>query len=216
MATRQSMAMLVALGLAGATWAAQNPATPDPADTQATVPPAAESSTTPSPDPSAASSPHQREVTKQPSDTETRPNASPDPQAASSPHQRGAIGEMPHAGQAAQTPKLVGMKVQSPSGQAIGSVVDVKMDASHQPEYVVISTGNDTMTAVPYSAAESMMKNGKLVVDRSRLQNSPQVAQSELQDKSDTKWRADADKYWGPIRSASPGKDAYPPQPQER
>jgi sporulation protein YlmC with PRC-barrel domain len=209
------MAMLVALGLAGVAYAAQTPAPPDPADTQG-APPQDQS-----PDPAAASSPHQRDVTQQPSE-ETAPNANPDPESASTPHQKGTVGQMPHEGMAGTAKNLVGMQVISPAGESLGSVIDVTMDAQRQPEYAVISTGNDTMTAVPYSAVASMVKSNKIIMDRTRLENSPQVAQSELRDKSNSKWRADADKYWsaGAVRMASPGAGTddpdKKPKPKQR
>jgi sporulation protein YlmC with PRC-barrel domain len=212
MANLRSIAVLLALALAGAAYAAQTPAPPDPADTQAAPPP------NENPDPDAASSPHQRGVTQRPGD-ETAPNASPDPDSASTPHQKGAVGETPHQGMAGTSMKLVGMQVISPAGESLGSVVDVTMDAQHQPEYAVISMGNDTMTAVPYSAVASMITNGKIVMDRTRLENSPQVAQTELRDKTNSKWRADADKYWsaGAVRMATPGTGTENPQtPKER
>jgi hypothetical protein len=91
------------------------------------------------------------------------------------------------------------------------------MDAQHMPEYAVISTGSDTMTAVPYKTVMSMIKGNKVILDRAKLQNSPQVAQSELRDKSNSKWRADADKYWsGDIRTATPGAGTDKPAPKER
>lgn len=214
MATLRSIALLATLGLVGAAYAAQTPAPPDPAstDTQA-APPQNES-----PDPQAASSPHQRDVTKHPGE-ETSPTDSPDPQAAATPHQKGAVGETPHEGMAGTSMKLVGMQVISPAGESLGSVVDVTMDAQHQPEYAVISMGNDTMTAVPYSAVASMVKDKKIVMDRTRLENSPQVAQTELRDKTNSKWRADADKYWsaGAVRMATPGTGTdEPKKPKER
>jgi hypothetical protein len=214
MATQRSIAMLVALGLAGTVYAAQTPAPPDPADTQA-VPPQNEN-----PDPAAASSPHQRDVTKHPGD-ETAPSSSPDPQSAATPHQKGAVGQMPHQGAAGTAKNLVGMQVISPSGESLGSIIDVTMDAQHQPEYAVVSTGNDTMTAVPYSAVASMVQDNKVIMDRTRLENSPQVAQTELRDKSNSKWRADADKYWsaGAVRMATPGagtESSDKPKPKER
>jgi PRC-barrel domain len=206
MAKLRSIAMLMALGLTGAALAGQTPAPPDPADTQA-APPPSESQSTQNPDPESASSPHQRDVTKQPGD-ESSPNENPDPAAASTPHQKGAVGETPHSGMAGGAAKVVGLQVQSPTGEALGAVIDVTMDATHQPEYVIISTGNDTATAVPYSAVAPMVKGDKVIMDRTRLENSPQVAQSELRDKANTKWRTDADKYWsaGAIRQATPGK----------
>jgi hypothetical protein len=216
MAKLSSIMMLAALGLAGAAYAAQTPAPPDPADTQAS-PPATDSQSQ-NPDPSAASSPHQRDATKQPG-SESTPTESPDPESASSPHQKGTVGETPHAGMAGTATKLVGLQVQSPTGEALGAVIDVTMDASRQPEYAVISTGNDTATAVPYSAVAAMIKGNKVIMDRTRLQNSPQVAQSELRDKSNSKWRADADKYWsaGAVRTATPGAGSDDPKkPQDR
>src|SRR5262245_19279246 len=170
MAQLRSLALIAALGLAGVAYGAQTPAPPDPTDAQ-TAPP-----TTTTPD----------EQKQQDSD----------PAAASSPHQKGTIAKAPAASAAADAPKLVGLQVQSPGGEALGSVIDVTMDASKQPEYAVLSTGNDTMTAVPYAAVASMVKGDKVVMDRSKLQNSPQVAQSELKDKKNSKWRADADRYW--------------------
>ena len=189
MAKLRSIAMLMALGLTGAAWAAQTPPPPAAGDAQAAPP----------------------------TGTEPESTQSPDPDAASSPHQKGTVGETPHAGMAGREPKVVGLEVQSPSGQALGSVVDVTMDAQRMPEYAVISTGSDTMTAVPYKTVVSMIKGNKVIFDRTKLQNSPQVAQSELRDKSNSKWRADADKYWaGDIRTANPGAGTDKPIPKER
>ncbi|HVY80393.1 MAG TPA: PRC-barrel domain-containing protein [Steroidobacteraceae bacterium] len=205
MANARWIAMLAAIGLVGAALrsvpvhAAQTPAPPDAADTQAT-PPQKERA-----DPAAASSQHQRDVTQRPGE-ETAPDADPDPQGASTPHQPGAVGQTPRPGMAGTPMKLVGMQVISPGGESLGSVIDVTMDPQREPEYAVISLGNDMMTAVPYSAVASMVQNGKIVMDRTRLENSPQVAQSELRDKRNSKWRADADKYWsaGAVRMATP------------
>ena len=218
MAKLRSIAMLMALGLTGAAWAAQTPAPPDPADAQAAPPTGTEPQNTQNPDPESASSPHQRDVTKQPA-SESSPTESPDPEGASSPHQKGTVGQTPNAGMAGASPKIVGLEVQSPSGQSLGAVIDVTMDAQRQPEYAVISTGSDTMTAVPYAMVTSMIKGNKVILDRTKLQNSPQVAQSELRDKSNSKWRADADKYWSGqdnIRTATPGSAEDAPQPRNR
>jgi hypothetical protein len=119
-------------------------------------------------------------------------------------HERGRAGEAPQGTETADSPKVAGLQVVSQTGQALGSVIDVIVDDSKQPEYAVISTGNDTLTAVPYHAVTAMIKDGKVVLDRSKLENSPQVAQIELHDKANSKWRADADRYWNPatIREA--------------
>src|SRR5262245_17970067 len=123
MAQLRSIAMLIALGLAGMAYGAQQPAPapPDAADTQAAPP------TTPD-----------AQSTQMPT-----------------PHQKGSMGQQTLQGNMAASPKIVGMAVLSPTGEVLGSVIDVTMDSSRQPEYVVISSGNDTMTAVPYAAVNA-------------------------------------------------------------
>jgi hypothetical protein len=113
-------------------------------------------------------------------------------------------------------PSIVGLDVISPAGEMLGAVITVV--ASTTGRYAIISTGNDTATAVPYEAVAPMVHDGKVIMDRTKLQNSPQVAQGDLADKTNTKWRQQADTYWagqspGRIRSASPGT---PQQPRER
>lgn len=203
-------AVAAALGLASLA-SAQAPAPTNPADAQE-----AEQST-PSPDPSAASSPHQRDVTRTPA-TETAPNPNPEPDAASTPHQQGAVGDTPRDN-VAGLPSIVGMDVKSPTGEMLGNVVTVV--ASTTGRYAIISTGNDTATAVPYEAVAPLVSEGRIVMDKTKLQNSPQVAQADLHDKANTKWRQEAETYWagqspGRIRSASPGTNPQQPQPKER
>jgi hypothetical protein len=200
----RSLSALAALCLASAAFG-QNQASPNPADAQA-IP-----QTAPSPDPNAASSPHQRDVTSQPG-AETAPTASPDPDAAASPHQEGVIGSAPKAGLAANTPRIVGLQVVSPAGEQLGSVIDVVPNEKGEPAYAIVSTGADTATAVPYASVSPMVRDNKVVFDRHRLENSPQVAQTDLQDKANSKWRLQADRYWGAatIRSASPGRAPTP------
>lgn len=215
MAKLASIAALTVLGLASAAYAVQNPAPPDPADTQEAPPTSPEAQAPGSTDPDAASGSRSREPAQQPSRVSPPDASSPDPDAAATPHQRGAIGKTPTPDMNSEN--VVGLQVQSPQGETLGSVIDVVLDSAHQPEYAVISTGNDTATAVPYATVKSMIRGNKVVVDRTRLENSPQVAQDELRDKSNTKWRADADRYWraAAIRSASPGAGSDYPKPSK-
>jgi uncharacterized protein YrrD len=104
-----------------------------------------------------------------------------------------------------------GMDVQSNSGEPIGAVVDIVLDPTGEPAYVVVATPTGSAAAVPYSTANSMVHNNKMVMDRSKLENAPKVQQSQLQDQSNTSWQGKSDKYWGSkgsMRSASPGKDS--------
>lgn len=115
-------------------------------------------------------------------------------------------------------PSIVGLEVISPAGERLGTVITVV--ASTTGRYAVISTGNDTATAVPYEAVAPMVHDGKVIIDRTKLQNSPQVAQADLHDSTNTKWRQQSDTYWagqapGRIRSASPGTNPEQ-QPRER
>ena len=90
-----------------------------------------------------------------------------------------------------------GSIVQNPAGEAIGRVKDIVPDANTgEPAYVVIATRSGS-TAVPYAAIAPMFQSGHVVLDRSRLESAPRVSDSQLQDdKSDAKWKKEADSYW--------------------
>jgi hypothetical protein len=185
------MAALASLATSAGLAYGQNQSTPDQPQTTP--------NTTPAPAPSqgetrpnAASSPHQRDVTKQPGQ-ESVPNENANPAAASSPHQQQAT-RMAEAG-----PVEPGMSVQTRSGQSLGTVVDIVPGAAGDAKtgYVVIAAAGGTARPVPYSSASSMVQNGKLVMDRSRLMNAPTVQQNQLEDHSSTTWKKKADSYWG-------------------
>ncbi len=140
----------------------------------------------------------------------------PAPTTPESTPQTGAVADTPQTATTLDSPRLVGMEVRSPAGQVLGTVIDVVADKSGAPGYVVISTGTDTATAVPYDAVSARVRNGKVLMDRTKLQNSPQVAQSDLHDKANTKWRQQADTYWAGqkvdpnesrVKSASPAPE---------
>jgi hypothetical protein len=159
------------------------------------------SQTNPGANPAAASSPHQREATKQ-SEPEAAPGgnaSSANATSASSPHQRHAT-RMAEAGSGGEISN--GMPVQTRSGESLGTVVSVVPGSSGNTQngYVVIgesSGGGGNATPVPYSAAASHVQNGKLVMERSRLDKAPKIQQSEMQDSSNTSWQRKVDSYWG-------------------
>jgi hypothetical protein len=41
-----------------------------------------------------------------------------------------------------------------------------------------------------------MVRDGKLVLNQSKLEHAPKVSQQDLQNSSDHTWRAKADQYW--------------------
>jgi hypothetical protein len=201
MNTLRSFTVLAALSLAGAAYA-QTQATPDPqtgpplpSQSSRGAPPASEDST-----PSAASSPHQRDVTSQ-STQESTPNANQDPSSAATPHQRGAT-RMAAAGTISS-----GMEVKTPSGSSIGTVASIIPGASSGSGYVVIASPTGSATAVPYATASAMVRNDALVMDKATLQNAPKVQQDQMEDGSSKLWQKKADNYWSRYGSMSPGHD---------
>jgi|SwirhisoilCB3_FD_contig_31_7902647_length_1135_multi_3_in_0_out_0_2 hypothetical protein len=200
---------------AQATPGTTNPSTSDPSTATpgtvnpSTAAPQSEDRTSPS----SASSPHQREATKQPDTSEAPTQNGADPSAASSPHQRETTGtdgsnpkadrDMSTAGKtrmAAANPSgkvSAGTKVQSAAGTQIGTVKDIVPKANGQPGYVLIATPSGNNTAVPYATVAPMIQNGSIVLDSTKLQGAPTVRDSELQDRSNTRWKQEADQYWG-------------------
>ncbi len=97
-----------------------------------------------------------------------------------------------------------GMRVQTPAGEALGTVRDIVPSASGDPAYVLITTPTGKKTAVPYATVQSVTRNGSIVLARARLEGAPQVKDSQLQNSSDTGWQKQADRYWN-------GRDSIPP-----
>src|SRR5688572_5006738 len=228
MNTLRTLGMLSAVGLLSAA-SGQALAEQDPA---AQPPPATQTQPNTNPDPSAASSPHQREATGQTETDKTGqgidkgvdeapPTTNPDPSGATSPHQhdtvkgpegateRAAGKDKEMAGDTKPKDKLVGLVVESPSGEPVGSVVDIVRDSSGLPTHVIVAMDNET-TAVAYQTASSMVRGDKVVMNQQRLAGAPKVKQTEWLDEQDSKWRTASDRYWGSTRTASPG-DAEKP-----
>jgi hypothetical protein len=124
-------------------------------------------------------------------------------------NERAAGKEKQIAGDTKPKDKLVGLPVETPSGQPIGSVVDIVRDRSGNPTYAVVAIDNDT-TAVPYETASAMVRDDKVVMSPTRLANAPKVKQTEWLDQTSSKWRTEADRYWGTTRTATPGTETPP------
>lgn len=90
------------------------------------------------------------------------------------------------------------MPVESSSGQSLGSVSSVVpgLNGQQSSGYVVVSGANGMSTPVPYQTAHSMVRDGKLVLNQSKLEHAPKVTQEDLQNSSDHAWRVKADHYW--------------------
>lgn len=187
------LSVLAASSLAGLAYA--QPQTAPPAQ-PATSPPAA----APAPgyntsNPSSASSPHQRQVTGMHAH-EAPPNESAGPAAAASPHQTRSL-RMAETGPAG-VHSWSNMTVESPSGQSLGTVSNVipGLNGRKTSGYVLVSGSNGMSVPVPYRTANSMVRDGKLILRQSRLEHAPKVSQEDLQNRADHAWRVKADRYW--------------------
>ena len=112
-----------------------------------------------------------------------------------------AIWTVPVTAQVTMEERMLGVvpgaRVQSPAGEAIGTVTDVVPDTeTGRPGYVVIATTSGLRTAVPYSAIWPSMHDGRVVLDRGRLESAPPLHEQELRDTSNTQWQKQADQYW--------------------
>jgi len=176
-----SLSMVAALGLAGTAYA--QAASPD-----ATAP-------------GTASSPHQRQATSTTS-PESAPTGRTEPGAASSQHQRDAthVAEAsPKAGK--WDAKMVGMKVQMSSGESLGEVKEVLVDAKGHASYAIISHGGAMgvgakRAAIPWANVQALMQDDRLIMDRTQLEQAPVLSGSKTPDASSGTWSRDADAYW--------------------
>lgn len=118
--------------------------------------------------------------------------------------QSGAQMAMAGSMQALPGSKLIGMQVQSETGESLGDVKDVVLDpSSGKITHIIVSHSGTTggagagmLSAVPWSAAQAGMQDGKLVLDSQRLQSAPSFPQSEWPQKTTETWSSDADQYW--------------------
>jgi hypothetical protein len=198
MNTARLLTILAASSLAGIAYAqTQTAPSTAPSAQPGTAPPAAAPAPAPgynTSNPSSASSPHQRAVTGMHAH-EAPTNANPGPTAAASPHQRNTV-RMAEAGAGGKS--WANMPVESSSGQSLGSVSTVLpgLNGRQTSGYVVVSGSNGMSTPVPYRTANSMVRDGKLVLDQSRFEGAPKVSQEDLQNSADHAWRTKADQYW--------------------
>ena len=116
-----------------------------------------------------------------------------------------------------QASKLVGMKVQTASGDSLGQIKHVVIDKSGHTSYAVIAYGATVgaagkQTAVPWAAASPMIHGDKLVMDQSQLEQAPVLSNSQKLDPSSGTWTRDANVYWRSVkmRSIAPQPSSAP------
>jgi hypothetical protein len=89
-----------------------------------------------------------------------------------------------------------GMQVRSESGDLLGNVASIVPGESNHEGYVVVASSNGVATPLPYSAANAMVRNDTLVVNKDRFEQAPKVQQYQGEDVSRAKWEKKADSYW--------------------
>ena len=119
----------------------------------------------------------------------------------------------------AQSSKLLGMNVQTASGESLGQIKNVVLDKSGQASYAVITYGAAVkQTAVPWAVVSPMIQGDKLVMDQSQLEQAPILSKGQKMDPSSGTWSRDANVYWRSVkmRSVDPqpssAPDATPPK----
>lgn len=117
-------------------------------------------------------------------------------------NERAAGAERQITGDTKPTDKLVGLPVESSSGEQLGSVVDIVRNKAGKPTYAVVAIDTDT-TAVPYDTAMGMVRDNKVIMSPKKLAAAPKVKQTEWLDQDHTAWRKESDRYWGNTRTAS-------------
>ena len=120
----------------------------------------------------------------------------------------------------AQASKLVGMNVQTASGDRLGQVKEVVIDKSGQASYAVIAYGPTAgkQTAVPWAAVTPMIHGDKVVMDQAQLEQAPVLSKGQKMDPSSGTWSRDANVYWRSVRmrtvdpQPSSASDTAPPK----
>jgi hypothetical protein len=143
--------------------------------------------------------PHQRAMTTAQGNEATSPNGRPAPGSALNTGQsQTRSGTLRTAEAGAAGHAWSKMPVESSSGQSLGSVSRVVpgLNGKRSSGYIVVSGSNGESVPVPYGMANSMVRDGKLVLSQPRFQEAPRVTQDDLQSTSSHAWRLKADHYW--------------------
>jgi hypothetical protein len=115
--------------------------------------------------------------------------------------------EAPKAPSPLRASAVIGMPVQSFTGELIGEVKDIILDNNGTATHVVLTYGGafgigGKLVAVPWPAAAAMLSGSRLVVDRLRLQRAPTFPDNKWPDLANRGWSAEADRYWQGASSA--------------
>ncbi len=106
---------------------------------------------------------------------------------------------LPAVAQRAST--LIGLAVQSHSGQRLGAVLDIVFGAGGAaPHLIVVHASGDgapgTLTAVPWKLAIKHLRGGALIFKAKRFADAPAFPPGDWPKLDTPDWSAAADAYW--------------------
>ena len=107
-------------------------------------------------------------------------------------------------GQRARGSELIGLTVETPRGNSIGAVQDIVVERDGRVTYAIIADGDAgrALVAIPWKTFHSMMRDGKVIMDESRLAKAPRFEPGQWPDLGNQTWSADVDRYWK-VRTAT-------------
>lgn len=118
---------------------------------------------------------------------------------------------------------LIGMPVVSADGHPLGQVKDIVFDRQGRATHLVIAYGmqpeigppeipddgkptassGGKLTAMPWDAALASTKDGRLVLDATKLQSAPSFTPDTWPNLDDPSWSAPGDAYWRKVVQAT-------------
>lgn len=118
---------------------------------------------------------------------------------------------------------LIGMAVVSGDGSTLGAVKDIIFDRQGRATHVVVAYGREPpigptetpdaatpestpdgkLTAMPWDAAMASIKDGRLVLNGTKLQEAPSFRPGEWPNLDDRGWSATTDDYWRKVVRAN-------------
>jgi sporulation protein YlmC with PRC-barrel domain len=104
-----------------------------------------------------------------------------------------------HADKTRLVSKLEDKDIHSADNRKIGEVEDFVVDESGRITHAVVSYGGtlgmgEKQTLVPWDLLTSEMQGERIVLDRTQLENAPEITGQELL--ADGSWRMEIDQHW--------------------
>lgn len=136
-----------------------------------------------------------------------------------------------HTSDQHRTSKLVGIDVQTSTGDSVGKVEDLVLDASGRITHAIVSHGGTLgvgakLTAVPWQVVASRLSGDKLILEQEQIKQSPSFQNGRWPNLTSANWSRQFDQYWrqqpdrtrmatAPTESGQtqPPSQSQPPQP---